>query len=437
MSKSIKSHEQCSTLSQWLCYLETIHFKEIDLGLTRIKQVAERLAINFSFAQVITVAGTNGKGTTCAFLENALISEGNNVAVYSSPHIEHFNERLRINQIDIDDESIITAFKQIEVARGDISLSYYEYTTLAAFLVLMVKKPQIIILEVGLGGRLDATNIIDTNLAIITTIDIDHVSFLGNNRESIGTEKAGIMRTNTAAVIGDCHPPKSVIDHSKKINANTYSRNIDFTVSFNSKNKNKNIEQHSTWCFHQQDSHFTELNYPYIPVDNVATALMALQLLEITLTSKKINTWISATKVVGRMELFPRKSSSKSFNCDVILDVAHNPQAARHLATQLSHYPYSKVHAVVAMMADKDIVAALVPLTEMIDQWYIGDLTIERAAKSNVVANELSQLNQTYLCFDNIKDAFNMACEQSKADELVLVFGSFFTVAAIRPLLVS
>lgn len=440
MSNQLKSHEQLSTLTQWLYYLETIHFKEIDLGLTRIKQVAERLSIDFSFAQVITVAGTNGKGTTCAFLENALLSEGNSVAVYSSPHLEYFNERLRINQIDIDDESIITAFKQIELARNEISLSYYEYTTLAAFLVLMVNKPQIIILEVGLGGRLDATNIIDTNLAIITTIDIDHTSFLGNDRESIGVEKAGIMRENTIAIIGDCHPPQSVLDYSKEINANTYIRNIDFNINFNT--CNNNIDHKKKWCWYQQDTHLVELSYPHIPIDNVATALMALQLLGVEFTSKKINSWINVTKVVGRMELFSyalNKNINKrgSYNCDIIFDVAHNPQAARYLAEQLSYYPYTKIHAVVAMMADKDILAALAPLTEMIDNWYLGDLTIERAATSNVVANKLSLLNQECFCFDNIKDAFKMACKHSKSDELVLVFGSFFTVAAIRPLLVS
>jgi len=441
MSNQLKSHEQLSTLTEWLCYLETIHFKEIDLGLTRIKQVAERLFIDFSFAQVITVAGTNGKGTTCAFLENALLNEGKTVAVYSSPHIEHFNERIRINQVDINDESLIIAFKQIEAVRGDISLSYYEYTTLAAFLVLMSKKPQIIILEVGLGGRLDATNIIDTNLAIITTIDIDHTSFLGNDRESIGAEKAGIMRTDTAVIIGDCHPPNSLINYGKAINADIYIRNIDFSVSLNTSNMGS---RQQTWCWSQPHIDLTELSYPYIPLDNVATALMALRLLKIELTSKKINDWINATKVAGRMELFPFALNNKQnnklrtcYDCDVILDVAHNPQAARHLAKQLSYLPYTKIRAVVAMMADKDIEAAFLPLTEVIEQWYLGDLAIERAAKSSVVAKNLLQLNQEYLCFDNIIDAFKMACKHSEADELVLVFGSFFTVAAIRPLLLS
>lgn len=213
MSKSNSGHYQdFENLDQWLYYLENLHTSEIDLGLTRIGEVAKRLAINFSFAKVITVAGTNGKGTTCAFLENALIANAS-VAVYSSPHIKHFNERLRINKQDVADQPLIDAFKRIEVAREEISLSYYEYTTLAAFIVLMNVKPSYIILEVGLGGRLDATNIIDADIAVITTIDLDHQAFLGNSREAIGFEKAGIMRQDQVIVVGDINAPdrKSVV----------------------------------------------------------------------------------------------------------------------------------------------------------------------------------------------------------------------------------
>jgi dihydrofolate synthase/folylpolyglutamate synthase len=200
MSKYNSSHYQDLTnLDQWLYYLENLHSTEIDLGLSRVGKVAERLAIDLSFAKVITVAGTNGKGTTCAFIENALLNNEalkskQGVAVYSSPHIEHFNERLRINKQDIGDQALIEAFKLIEDAREDISLSYYEFTTLAALLILMDTRPSFIILEVGLGGRLDATNIIDADIAVITTIDLDHQSFLGNDREAIGLERAGLMR---------------------------------------------------------------------------------------------------------------------------------------------------------------------------------------------------------------------------------------------------
>lgn len=223
MSKYNSSHYQDFThLDQWLYYLENLHSSDIDLGLSRIGKVADRLAIDLTFAKVITVAGTNGKGTTCAFIENALLSHDNigsqqGIAVYSSPHIEHFNERLRINKQDVEDNVLIDAFKRIEDARKDISLSYYEYTTLAALLVLMHVKPSFIILEVGLGGRLDATNIIDADIAVITTIDLDHQSYLGTDRESIGCEKAGIMRQGQDIVIGDTNVPKSVLAHANKL----------------------------------------------------------------------------------------------------------------------------------------------------------------------------------------------------------------------------
>lgn len=231
MNNHSQSHLTKRTLEQWLFYLENLHNKEIDLGLTRIGTVAKRLDINFAFAKVVTVAGTNGKGTTCAFIENAMLAEGKSVAVYSSPHIDKFNERLRVNKKDIDDQSLVVAFEKIEQARQDTSLTYYEYTTLAAFLVLMQQRPEIIILEVGLGGRLDATNIIDADIAVITAVDLDHQAFLGDTREKIGFEKAGIMRPNKLAVIGDTEPPKSVLEHGVNIGAKLKVREQDFFVT--------------------------------------------------------------------------------------------------------------------------------------------------------------------------------------------------------------
>jgi len=386
----------------------------------RIKKVASRLAIDLSFAKVITVAGTNGKGTTCAFLENSLLDNGASVAVYSSPHIHRFNERLRINKQDIDDQALITAFEQIEKARADISLSYYEYTTLAAFLVLMVKRPEIIILEVGLGGRLDATNIIDTDIAVLTTIDIDHIGFLGNTREQIGYEKAGIMRANKPVVIGDICPPQSVIEHADKIAAKTYIREQDFSVKII-----KNL-----WQWHYKKEVFDNLKLPFIPLDNIATALMVLKCLAVELSTHKINYWITITKVAGRMELFPQTKQA-----DVILDVAHNAQAARFLAKRLVDKKYPKIIAVIAMMADKDIAQVLAPFTNVIDHWHISTLNMDRAASVEQLAEHLSTNQQRYNCFDNINDAYKMANDNAQENDLIVVFGSFFTVAEIRPLL--
>jgi len=431
MSKYNSSHYQDFTsLDQWLYYLENLHSSEIDLGLSRISQVAERLAIDLSFAKVITVAGTNGKGTTCAFIENALLSQNHigsprGVAVYSSPHIEHFNERLRINKKDVEDQPLIDAFKQIEAARKEISLSYYEYTTLASLLVLMHVKPSYIILEVGLGGRLDATNIIDADIAVITTIDLDHQSFLGNDRESIGFEKAGIMRQNQDIVIGDTNIPKSVLAYANKLHENRidriFSRGEDFAVN--------NGQDH--WSWQTKNTQLAELITTYIPRDNVATALMVLEALNLTLTAESVNKIISITKVPGRTELIKQVN-----HCDVILDVGHNPQATRYLSAYLKQVKkqagYQNIYAVVSMLGDKDISSSLQPLQNEIDFWYTGALSVPRAATKETMQNKLALFTDAINCFDNVDEAFKMANKQASASDLIIVFGSFFTVSKIR-----
>jgi len=436
MSKYNSSHYQDFTsLDQWLYYLENLHSSEIDLGLSRISQVAERLAIDLSFAKVITVAGTNGKGTTCAFIENALLSQNHigsprGVAVYSSPHIEHFNERLRINKKDVEDQPLIDAFKQIEAARKEISLSYYEYTTLASLLVLMHVKPSYIILEVGLGGRLDATNIIDADIAVITTIDLDHQSFLGNDRESIGFEKAGIMRQNQDIVIGDTNIPKSVLAYANKLHENRidriFSRGEDFAVN--------NGQDH--WSWQTKNTQLAELITTYIPRDNVATALMVLEALNLTLTAESVNKIISITKVPGRTELIKQVN-----HCDVILDVGHNPQATRYLSAYLKQVKkqagYQNIYAVVSMLGDKDISASLQPLQNEIDFWYTGALSVPRAATKETMQNKLALFTDAINCFDNVDEAFKMANKQASASDLIIVFGSFFTVSKIRTQLTS
>mgnify|MGYP006079950039 CR=1 FL=1 len=431
MSENFKSHSPRDNLAQWLCYLETIHSSEIDLGLSRINSVAQRLNIDFSFAKVITVAGTNGKGTTCAFLENFLLTEDKTVAVYSSPHIEKFNERLRISRVDVEDLPLIDAFEKIEKARGDISLTYYEYTTLAAFIILMAVRPEIIILEVGLGGRLDATNIIDADIAVITTIDLDHQAFLGNTRELIGFEKAGILRSQQLAVLGDTAPTISIINYAKEINVQLKVRQQDFIVDTSG----------AQWSWSYEQLVLDKLNKTNIPQDNVATALMVLHLLGIKLTNKKVNQAIKLTKVAGRTELFKE-------NCDVLLDVAHNPQAARYLAQYIAHLKsknnYQRVIAVVGMLSDKDISNTLKPMLAIIDDWFIGEVLAPRSAsKADIwqqlnknLGNHLSTNTKLLNCFDNITQAFKMANQNSNETDLIVVFGSFYTVAEIRRLMI-
>ena len=424
MSKMIKGHSERNNLTEWLSYLESIHALEIDLGLTRITSVAKNLNIAFPTSTVITVAGTNGKGTTCAFLENAFLAQKLTCAVYSSPHIERFNERLRVNRCEVSDSALVKAFETIEKARGDITLTYYEYTTLAALLVLTVEQPEVIILEVGLGGRLDATNIIDADIAVISTIDLDHQAFLGDTREAIGFEKAGIMRANQVVVIGDTNPPSSLANHANSIGAKAYFREKNFTV-----------EQtiNDTWFWRNSHCKFSDLIRCQIPQDNVATAIMVLELLtdklKFSLNSAFINQVIAQTKVPGRMEKF-------LCDCDVILDVGHNPQAARYLATQLHQLNYPKVHAVLGMLADKDITNTIAPLLPEVAHWYLGTLGVARGCAAKKIL-EHTQIDAGKVnCFDNVSQAFKMAKQNAKASELILVFGSFHTVAEIRRLLV-
>ncbi len=419
MKNTNSSHSLRKTLSEWLSYIESIHFTEIDMGLTRITQVATQLNIDLSNTVVITVAGTNGKGTTCAFLENALKMKEHSVAVYSSPHIERFNERLRINSKEIDDNSLIAAFEKIEANRKDVSLSYYEYTTLAALLIVERMSPDYLILEVGLGGRLDATNIIDADIAVITTIDLDHQAFLGDTREKIGIEKAGIMRSDRIAVVGDVDVPQSIISHANTINAHAIYRDKEFSIS-------KNIDN---WQFTFNDIIYNHLVVPHIPIDNVATGLAVLLKLNICLDVSFINEVIEQTKVAGRTELFSRE-------CNVLLDVGHNPQAARYLANKIDELNYSKVYAVTGMLADKDITNALKPLLNKVDHWFLGSLEVHRGATSAELSQKINLPNEMFNCFDNVTEAFKMASSVARSDDLILVYGSFYTVAEVRRLLV-
>lgn len=404
-----------NSLNEWLFYLESIHPVEIDMGLERISVVSKRLSIEFLDTKVITVAGTNGKGTTCAFLENALLGEGFDVAVYSSPHIDVFNERLRFNKELVDDSLLIKAFERIEQVRAEISLTYYEYTTLAALIISKQKAPDVLILEVGLGGRLDATNLIDADIAVITSIDLDHQKFLGDNRSAIGMEKAGIVRANKPVVIGDLDVPTKVLNFCRNKPCQILLRDRDFTI------KNEN----NSWQWKNASTYLSNLSPTYIPQDNVATALAVLCLLKIPLNSQKVNSWISTTKVEGRTEVVSQLPL-------VVLDVGHNPHAARYLAKYITKQNKENVFAVSAMLADKDIEATIGELVNTVDQWYVASLDIPRGASAQRMQKALKGYGKSSNHFDNVYDAYKMALHNSNKNDMILIFGSFFTVAEIK-----
>lgn len=412
----LNSHSKLTSLNEWLFYLESIHSKEIDMGLERISMVAKRLAISLDKSKVITVAGTNGKGTTCAFIEHALLSQHHSVAVYSSPHIKDFNERLRINAQLIDDQSLITAFNQIELARAEISLTYYEYTTLAALMICQQLQPDFVILEVGLGGRLDATNIIDSDVSVITSIDLDHQAFLGNDRSSIGKEKAGIVRANKPVIIGEPAMPTDVLDFCRQKKAITVVREQDFFIT-------NNDSPNWSWSYQQQS--LSNLPQPFIPQDNVATALTTLTVLGIALEHNAVSQWILNTKVEGRTEIVSEQPL-------VVLDVAHNPHAARYLAKFVQRQNKQQVFAVTAMLADKDIKSTLQTMLACVDHWYVGSLDVPRGANHEIMTNALKDLGKDSNSFDNITDAYRMAVDNANNNDMILVFGSFFTVAKIK-----
>ncbi|OUS29139.1 hypothetical protein A9Q98_06665 [Thalassotalea sp. 42_200_T64] len=413
-------HSSLSSLDEWLFYLESIHATEIDMGLARISVVAKRLNISLNTSTVITVGGTNGKGTTCAFLENALISDGHSVAVYSSPHIEKFNERLRINHQLIDDQSLIDAFVRIEESRAEISLSYYEYTTLAALLIAEYRQPDFVILEVGLGGRLDATNLIDSDIAVITSIDIDHQVFLGNTREAIGFEKAGIFRSGRPAIIGDLQVPDSVTEYCQQIQCVPIVRKQHFDIL------SEGLDRSWGW----QCPGFVLSNLPptFIPRDNVATALMVLKQLNVELTTKKVSRWILTTKLEGRTEVVKQQPM-------VVLDVAHNPHAARYLSKYVSANAKGDVFAVAAMLADKDIQGTLTAMFDCVDHWYVASLNNSRGAKKEKLSEILKDANIICNSFDNVVDGYRIALENANNNDMIIIFGSFFTVAEFKSLL--
>ncbi|WP_150149702.1 bifunctional tetrahydrofolate synthase/dihydrofolate synthase [Candidatus Enterovibrio escicola] len=418
MSEDILPHAQ-SPLSEWLSYLDVLHANGIDLGLDRVGMVAKKGCLTKPAPTVITVAGTNGKGSTCTIIEAILLHAGYKTGMYNSPHLINYNERVRINGKELNDERHTEAFAVIEVLRGEISLSFFEFCTLAALWLFLANQVDVVILEVGLGGRLDATNVVDHDVTVITSLSIDHVDWLGDDIEVIGFEKAGIFRSHKPAVCGQPEPPASVSECAHNIDAPLHQVGYQFNYQ----------QEGNVWHWQCGAFYLKDLPIPNLPLPNAATALMALELSDLDVTDKHIVEGLSNVKLAGRMQ----KVSDSPL---VLLDVAHNPQSAAYLASQITARKQEgvvKVHAVVGMMRDKDIVSTLEEMKQVVDVWYPASLCGPRAADASMLAKHLSQPT---ICYKSPTDAFEAAkASVGLKREIVIVFGSFFTVGEIADLI--
>jgi len=388
------------SLKDWLNLLETKHSKKIDLGLTRVTQVYNNLKLGKIAETVITVAGTNGKGSTVAILSSLCQKANYKVGAFTSPHIIYFNERIKVNDQAVNDAQIIKAFELIECHLNHITLSYFEYATLAALIIFKQQKVDICVLEVGLGGRLDSVNIVDTDCAIITTVDIDHTTWLGNDIESIAFEKAGIMRKNKPVIYGDNNCPKSIIQHAKKINAE-----LTFATDRNIKLYELNI---------LGDYQKT----------NARTAITAIDKLQhIKINDEIIKNALKNIKLQGRLQIISESPT-------LIIDVSHNKQAAHELSLWLSNNPIEgKTIAVFAVLADKEPVDWLTEFKQTIDVWCISSVNYDRAMPTNDLLQVLSNSAKLITSFDSVREALSAAKEIAEENDRILVFGSFYTVS--------
>ncbi|EJG1582281.1 TPA: bifunctional tetrahydrofolate synthase/dihydrofolate synthase [Vibrio parahaemolyticus] len=401
-----------SPLAMWLDYLSNIHSSAIDLGLDRVQAVATKANLTKPAPNVITVAGTNGKGSTCALMEAILLDAGYSVGVYSSPHLIRYNERVRINGVDVEDAKHCKAFDYVEKQRGDISLSLFEFGTLAALRIFQVENVDVVLLEVGLGGRLDATNVVEHDVSVITSLAIDHVDWLGDDINVIGFEKAGIYRAGKPAICGQPLPPATVAAHADDIGAEFFQVGIQFDYALTEKG----------WKWSSGAFALEDLPLPSLPLPNAATALMALGASELQITDINIVNGLNNARLAGRMQVLQHEP-------EIVLDVAHNPHSAEYLVEKVKTQCAGKtIHVVIAMLHDKDIKATLAALKPIVTHWYPASLTGPRAA----TADELCQyLPQGQVQFQTPIEAFDSALSSAALDDVVLVAGSFHTVGEV------
>ncbi|WP_309624554.1 bifunctional tetrahydrofolate synthase/dihydrofolate synthase [Methylibium sp.] len=422
-----------STLAEWLAHCERLHPKTIDLSLERVQRVRARLSVDFA-CPVFTVAGTNGKGSTCAMLEAILRASGYRVGVYTSPHLVHFEERCRVDGEMIEAAQLLPHFAAVEAARADETLTYFEFTTLVILRLLAGAELDAVVLEVGLGGRLDAVNLIDTDCAILTSIDLDHMDYLGPDRESIGREKAGILRPGRPAIVADPLPPRSVLDQAREIGADLWRAGIDFNF--------QGDPQQWGWAGRARRHH--GLAYPALrganQLLNASGVLAALEAMRprLPVTAQAVRNGLAMVELPGRFQIVPGEPT-------LVLDVAHNPHAVSTLTANLDQMGYHpRTHAVFGAMKDKDIESMFARMLVLVDRWYFSALPTPRAASvEELVALHARALaarpaglaplppHEPHGTYSAPRTALLAALDAADPADRIVVFGSFFTVGGV------
>ena len=421
-----------TTLDAWLARCETLHPNEIALGLERVRRVADRLALHFD-ALVVIVAGTNGKGSSCAMLEAIALRAGYRVGLYSKPHLVHFEERCRIGGRDVAAAALLPHFEAVDAARADEDLTYFEFTTLAIARLLSQAGLDLVILEVGLGGRLDAVNVVDSDCALITSIDIDHVGYLGRDRESIGGEKAGVMRAGRPVVVSDPVPPASVVDYAAAIGADLRLSGRDFNLAAQ-KGTSGAWQQ---WSWAGRARRFNGLAYPALrganQLLNAAGVLAVFEALHerLPVTAQAVRSGLATVELAGRFQIVPGQPT-------LVLDVAHNPHAVAALVDNLDRMGfYPRTHAVFGAMADKDLSGILVRMAPVVDDWHFCELPSKRAASAQSLARLYAAIAGSrpepvnVECHADPQAALRAAVERADPADRIVVFGSFLTVGGV------
>lgn len=400
-------------LATWLSRIEGMHPSEIELGLARIQTVFDRLELPEITCPIITLTGTNGKGSTQALLKSIYQQAGYRVGVYSSPHLVTFNERIQINEHCISDQDLVAAFEKIEAQRGDVALTFFEFTTLAAFCYFAEQNCDVLLLEVGLGGRLDAVNLLDPTLSIVTNIGLDHTNYLGPTRDSIAREKAGIFRSKQPVVCGDPQPPAALSDIAEQLACPFYAIGRDFY-----------LQSDGDLCaFVTGDRRLEHLPLSAFHPNNLAVALMAVHCLQqiLPVQQAEIAQGIAQAKLAGRLQRVPGE-------VEWVLDVAHNVDSAKVLSDWLRANPcQGKTWALFSMLADKDITGTVNTVAESISHWSAGALDVPRAASKAQLVSAL--VAERADCYDEFQQAYEQVVQTAQKGDRVVVFGSFYTVA--------